>query len=507
MREGNNKQRHCPAAVRLSVGATAIMFLAAGTAAAQDPRLAGLQLVPGTTGSLLGSFSDQLSSSAISSAATAQSTRWQWSGAPIIGFAASPDSTGTNQARSDGIPRRISLEQVKQQALANPAANPLARLGQLSIEAAKQHRLGVQADYFPKISATATNLHFSSFLGEVLTIQHPVSGAPFSQALLPLLAQNQTLVAVTFMQPITPIFEVYQLVRIARADERTAMAKAGVAVSRNAPESQIEEAYFRLLIARRRLTSAELKLRNTEARPQYASASIELARTRIQEPELAEDRKALVTVSAEVRELTARLNRVMGWPDDTELELVAPDPLVENVSLRDVADTPVAGNPEVVEAEQNAVKARAASVLSKLAYVPTVAAVSGFIYQNAIPVLPNTFGYGGVMASWNLFDFGKRERAVKEASAQLEMAEIAVQLTKAKVAANVKAAYSELERTRQLSQITQKMGSSVTRLMTVSSTSESMDMIAARASVEAEMLDADLAHRQAYARLKALTGC
>ena len=30
-------------------------------------------------------------------------------------------------------------------------ASPVARLGQLSVEAAKQHRLGVEADYFPKI--------------------------------------------------------------------------------------------------------------------------------------------------------------------------------------------------------------------------------------------------------------------------------------------------------------------------------------------------------------------
>jgi hypothetical protein len=120
--------------------------------------------------------------------------------------------------------------------------------------------------------------------------------------------------------------------------------------------------------------------------------------------------------------------------------------------------------------------------------------------------LPTTFGYGGLIVSYNIYDFGKRERAVKEASAQREMAEIAVQLTKAKVAANMKAAYAELERTRQLSQMTQKMGLSVTQLMTVSSTSESTDMIAARANVEVEMIEADLAHRQAYARLKALMG-
>jgi outer membrane protein TolC len=40
----------------------------------------------------------------------------------------------------------------------------------------------------------------------------------------------------------------------------------------------------------------------------------------------------------------------------------------------------------------------------------------------------SNFGYGGVMASYTLFDFGKREHTVKEARAQLAMAETALQL-------------------------------------------------------------------------------
>jgi outer membrane protein len=214
-----------------------------------------------------------------------------------------------------------------------------------------------------------------------------------------------------------------------------------------------------------------------------------------------------LTVSTKVRELSASLNQVMGWPDDTELDLVPPAPLVEDVSAQEVAGKSVdAANLDVIEAEQTVVKARAASVLSKLDYVPTVAAVGGFMFQNAIPLVPNNFGYGGVLISYNLFDFGKRERAVKEARAQLGMAEMGLQLTKAKIAANMKKTYFELERSRQLSQLAQKMGSSVVGLMHVSSTPESLEIKAARAKLEIEMLEADLAHRQAYANLKALIG-
>jgi len=469
-----------------------------GTVMGQNPIFGPSQsaLVTGSTPleKLLGKLSS-------SSAVEVRSGQEQWSDASKR-FAVAATSLKENADRPDRIPRRITLEQVKQQVAAT-AASPLVRLGQLSIEAAKLHRLGVQSDYFPKIGATVTNLHFTDFLGEVLTLHRPLAGTPV-QVPLPLFSQNQTIVAMTFVQPITPLFQVYQAVKIARADERIAIAKAGGAIAQNISNTRIEEAYFKLLIAQRRAISADRKIRIAETPPLYASVS-RLVRAPAQEPDLLEA-TAAATAIAEVRELTDSLNRMLGWPSDTELDLVQPDPLVENISAADIGDKNVTANLEVIEAEQTVIKARAASTLSKLTYIPTVAATSGFIYQNALPLLPTTFGYGGLIVSYNIYDFGKRERAVKEASAQREMAEIAVQLTKAKVAANMKAAYAELERTRQLSQMTQKMGLSVTQLMTVSSTSESTDMIAARANVEVEMIEADLAHRQAYARLKALMG-
>ena len=196
----------------------------------------------------------------------------------------------------------------------------------------------------------------------------------------------------------------------------------------------------------------------------------------------------------------------MGWPEETELDLEVPDPLVENISFQDVADKPVAGNPDVVEAEQTVVKARAAATFSKLAYVPTVAAVGGYAFQNILPAVLSNFGYGGVMASYTLFDFGKREHAVKEARAQLEMAEIGLQAAKAKSSGELKKSHYELERSQQLSNVAQRMGSSATLLMNASASTENLQVRAARAEMEMEMLRADLAHRQAFARLKALMG-
>lgn len=502
MPEKYRKRKSFKVVGQLSATAMLTMALGAQTAAGQDPPQSVPESVPGSPAILLGRPGDGLSFTA-TGAATGSADSGPRQGSNAFTGDAAGSSASSEDPGGSVQTRRITLEQVKQQSMA--AASPFARLGELSIEAAKLHRLGVQADYFPKLGATVANLHFSEFLGQVLSVHRPLAGTVV-QVPIPLFSQNQTIAALTFVQPITPLFKVYQAVQVARADERIAMAKAGMSVVKNRSNIQIEETYLRLLIAQRRLMSAELKLRGTQNRPVYATVSSELPRAPDQEPELLEAKQVIVTAASEVSELTASLNRVMGWSEDTKLELVPPAPLVENISLEDVADKSAGGNLDVVEARETVVKAHAAAALSKLEYVPTVAAVSGFVFQNTIPLVPSTFGYGGLLASYTLFDFGKRERAVREARAQLGMAEIGLQLTKAKVAANVKTSYVDLQRSRQLSQLAQKMGSSVVGIINVSSAPENIEMQATRAKLETEMLEADLAHRQAFARLKDLMG-
>ena len=84
------------------------------------------------------------------------------------------------------------------------------------------------------------NLHYSEFLGQVLSIRRPIEGS-LLQVPIPLFSPNQPIATITFTQPMTPLFQVYQAVRIARADERIAMAKAGVAVAKNTSDIEVEE--------------------------------------------------------------------------------------------------------------------------------------------------------------------------------------------------------------------------------------------------------------------------
>jgi outer membrane protein TolC len=396
--------------------------------------------------------------------------------------------------------RRITLDEAQQMA-AGPS-NPLMRLAALQIRAAKEHRLGVQSMYFPNIGGQFENLHFNKLPGEVFTAQGPLGNQ--RSVAVNIVSKNQTAFNFSAIQPVTPLFAVHQLVKIARSDEVIARAKAGAPAAETA--SNVEKNYFDLMIAQRELVSAEAESRKIQEKWLSASTAGALRVSREQETDMIGAEKEVMLASSKVKELTGSLDNMLGFPEGTKLDLVTPEPLVEDTSMEEAVDKAVQANIAVVEAEQTAVKAKAGSALSKMQYFPSIAIVGGYANQNALNIiLPRDFSYIGVIATYTVFDFGKRERGVKESDAQAEMAELAVPLTKAKVSAEVKSSYFELERSRKLSQMARRMVSA-SQVVEASVKSADLDVESAQAKMEADMFRAELEYRQAYARLKSLMG-
>lgn len=394
---------------------------------------------------------------------------------------------------------RVTLEEAQQAAAGT--GNPALRIARLQVEAAKQHRLGVQADYFPKISGVFENLHLNKHTGEILAVRHPLTGGILSFP-VNIVNKNQTMFNFSLVQPVTPLFAIHQLVIIARADENIARAKAGMPVAETA--SKVEKNYFDLLVAQLELEIAEANSKKVQGKWLTAANSGALRISAEEETEIIKAQNAIVLATGKLNELTSSLNLMIGLPEETKLELIPPDPLVENISLEEVAQQAAAVNPEVVEAEQTLVKARAASKLSKMDYVPSVAIIGGYANQTIFNViLPQDFSYIGFMATYNVFDFGKREHTVKERRAQVEAAELAVQLTKSKVAAGVKSSYLQLESSRKLAQLARRMVSAV-HFVNASYQTDDPEIESAAARMKADMFRAELEYRQAYNRLKIL---
>ena len=150
--------------------------------------------------------------------------------------------------------RIITLQEAQQKA-APADNNPLVRLGQLQVEVARQTRLGTRSSFFPQIGSTFTNLHFNKFMGQELQLANRTVGVPLT-------GKDQTFVAVTATQPITPLFQLRELYKINLADERIARAKAGMPVSETA--NKVEKAYYELLVAQRQLAFANVNSKETE---------------------------------------------------------------------------------------------------------------------------------------------------------------------------------------------------------------------------------------------------
>jgi len=395
--------------------------------------------------------------------------------------------------------RRITLADAQQ--LAQAANDPLARLGQLQVEAARQHRLGVTSMYFPSVTTQAFNLHLNETPGQLLSFRRPLTGGLISVP-VGVIAQDQTTVNVVATQPITQLFAVRQLVKIAQADENIARSKAGMPVT--ALARQVEKNFFDLLVAERELAAAAADARTV--RTSWATVGdAGLLATAAQQTDALRVERAHAAVAGEVATLTAALNGLLGLAPEARLELIRPAPFVENLTLKDaLARAQVSPSPEVVEAEQTAVKARSAAQLAKFAYVPGVAIVGGYVHQDALSdaVLPENFAYVGVVATYTLFDSLKRERAVKEASAQAQAASLGVELTKAKSAATIKSAYIELERSRDADHFARQMLSASRTGVRVVSNSESAE--AGRARAEADVFRAEKRYREAYATLTSL---
>ncbi len=396
-----------------------------------------------------------------------------------------PITAATAQDGSSEV-RHITLDDAK----ANAAGAATSNLAQLGVDAAKYHRQAAQADYFPKLSAEFLNLHYNKFMGQTIQLFR-------REAALPLFGKDETAVALTFIQPVTQLLQVHQAVTVARADEQIARAKGAQLVAQIS--ENVERLYFALLIAQRRQIIAEKKIEVLDGTPHRAS-TVAMPVRNVMEHDAAfvEASKQLVAANSEVSELTQSLNALIGFAPGTQLILAVPEPTTESVSLPQATQQAVANSLEVVEAEQTLVKAKAASKLSKLEYIPAVAVMGGYLSQQqpVLPLLPNDFSFIGVTATFNIFDFGKREKTVSERNAQVAMAEANVALVKQKVAASVLKSALELQRSQKIRDLT--------RLLAAGYQEPTLENTSARAGAEAEMLQAELDYRSAYTQLKRL---
>jgi len=100
-----------------------------------------------------------------------------------------------------------------------------------------------------------------------------------------------------------------------------------------------------LLVAERELITAEAEARKIQAKWLTASNSGSPRISAEQESDMIAAERAVALPVSKVQELIASLLGMIGLPEGTRLELVPPEPLVEDLSLNEVAANAEAANP------------------------------------------------------------------------------------------------------------------------------------------------------------------
>ncbi len=409
--------------------------------------------------------------------------------------------TEINQPGTVMLPdvQRVTLDEARAMAQRN---NTQLLLGRLNVQAAGHGASAAVRDYFPKILGTAAAMYFDEPLGTVVSTQGRQLGninvAPRSIA-VDVINQDTAYAALMVAQPLTKLIGVSALVDIARADE--AIAAAQLDKGTRDLLSGVTQAYHGLLAAQRIQAALSLQANALEPLLQsHPTAELKLASLEL--------RKGMADAQQQAGELNEVLNQLIGFPPGTFLELSEPmlRPVPVN-SADEAAALALANNPQVREARQNIVKARAGLRATRMEYIPDVNVVGGYTRQTAADYIQDDFTFVGVTGSYTFLDWGKRRETARQRETQIMLASHNVKATRETVELDARKAWLAYMQAHEALQIAGEVVA--VHREAESAITDPAKLIAAKgatAKAELDQLQADVNFRLAHAKLLATIG-
>src|SRR5262249_40189689 len=148
--------------------------------------------------------------------------------------------------------------------------------------------------------------------------------------------------------------------------------------------------------------------------------------------------------------LTHQLNDLLGLPACTVLEPV--DPVPPDLPVRcaeDAARLALACRPEVREAEQSIAKAEAALKVARMAYLPDVNVMGGYVNQTMADYIRPNVSFVGVLATYPLWEWGKKRDVKLQRETDVALAHQSLRVTMDKVQLDARKAYDSFEEARE----------------------------------------------------------
>lgn len=412
--------------------------------------------------------------------------------------------------------RRLSLSEAVDLALKGNSEINIARFK--ADEKGKRVK-AVSADNLPRLST------YSWFMGtsesQLVTIplpgvgsipvgQNPSQGASSSTFFLN---------GVVLTQPVTQLLKIHEATGIARSDKRVAEADAKKA--ENDVTLAVHQLYYGLLVWTKQKEAAEAGLKAAEESYREAEKAVharnvlEVAKTETRTAIL-QNKQSLLATNIQVADLNAELNRLLGLPLDTQLELSDPDPSEGPVETPEYyRQAALARNPDIQSAKASVVKAEGGVRAARDEYIPDVTLFAANTYQDGASFAQHDVGTFGVTVSWDIWDWGKRDSVAGERRAQLSQAKENLHRVNDVVTVELEKAYRKLDNTKSMVDVAREaLALQRERMRLVSdqikasttSYAKYNEAVAALKKAESDELQARLGYELAIAELNRVAG-
>ncbi|MGC8493911.1 MAG: efflux RND transporter permease subunit, partial [Syntrophobacteraceae bacterium] len=345
--------------------------------------------------------------------------------------------------------KRLTLPETIDLAVKGNSALKIARLK--VVEKARKVA-SVKADNFPKLSNYTWYMGFSN--SQAVSIPVGLVPVPIAQAVPGQGSSTFLLNGTVLAQPVTQLLKIHEATGIARSDE--SIAESDEKKARNDVILAAHQLYYSILIANAQkeaagagLAAAQENLRDARkaliAKNVLEVAVIE-ARTAV-----LKSRQSLLAATIQSADLNAELDQLLDLPLDTQLELSDPGPSKGPAGSRDFyLQRAFSRSPEIRAAKATVVKAGRGVTAAREEYIPDVTLFAANTYQHGASFLTNNIGSFGVMVSWDIWDWGKRNDVIGERCAQMSQAEENARRVHDEIAVEVDNAYRKLENQKSL---------------------------------------------------------
>ena len=350
----------------------------------------------------------------------------------------------------------LTLEQAITLALKQNRDLELARLSVTDSQFKKDEQ---RAAYFPHIRNESGILHITQLAGVQVpagAFGEPATGPiPGHTLFLGQGASTSYTSGTGLEQPISQVFKIRAANRAATADVHTAQIEASEAEDTIA--LKVRQLYYGILVTQLKQQAAAGALLASHLKAQESADAVERGRAlqvtllQSQSQVLGSEQNILVQ-DLTLQEQVRALNDLLGLPIQTDLQL---DPRIaikqiEIPGRQQVVQQARDASPAVLSARQALMKARAGLTVARDAYIPDATGLARYSYQSGIPFLVHNFGTFGVNITYDLFDGGRRESALRDANTLVAQAESNLVNVQEKVSVQVEAAYDKVEELEQM---------------------------------------------------------